>query len=219
MKASPSRGRLPRQNSEEMTEKDQKMYLFGASGHGKVVAEIAEKLELKIKAFVDQDRSKKELSGYEVIHEVLEPGVMFIAIGNNRIRKKIAEQYAAASYPMLIHPKTAISERVVFREGTVVMAGVSVNPDVKIGRHCIINTNASIDHDCVLEDFVHISPNAALAGDVKVGEGTHVGIGACIIQGITIGKWCTIGAGTVVIRNVPDGTTVVGNPGRITRST
>lgn len=194
------------------------MYLFGASGHGKVVAEIAEKLELKITAFVDEDHSKKELSGYEVIHEVSQPEVMFITIGNNRIRKKIAEQYTTASYPLLIHPQTAISKRAALLDGTVAMAGVSVNADVKIGKHCIINTNASIDHDCVLEDFVHISPNAALAGDVKVGEGTHIGIGACVIQGITIGKWCTIGAGTVVIRDVPDGVTVVGNPGRIIRS-
>jgi len=192
------------------------MYLFGASGHGKVVAEIAELLQLKIAAFVDQDRSKKELLGYEVIHELLEESLeMFIAIGQNGTRKKIAEQYAAASYPLLIHPQTAISTRTIFFEGTVVMAGVSVNAGVKIGKHCIINTNASIDHDCVLEDFVHISPNAALAGDVKVGEGSHVGIGTCVIQGITIGKWCTIGAGTVVIRDVPDGATVVGNPGRI----
>lgn len=190
------------------------MYLFGASGHGKVVAEIAELLQLKIAAFVDQDRSKKELLGYEVIHELLEPREMFIAIGHNGTRKKIAEQYAA-DYPLLIHPKTTISRRAILLKGTVVMAGVSINAGVKIGKHCIVNTNASIDHDCVLEDFVHISPNAALAGDVKVGEGTHIGIGASVIQGITIGKWCTIGAGTVVIRDVPDGATVVGNPGRI----
>lgn len=195
-----------------------KIYIYGASGHGKVVAEIAERLEMKIKAFVDQDRSKKELSGYQVIYEISEPKAMFIAIGNNRIRKKIAEQYTTASCPLLIHPHTAVSKRAILREGTVVMAGVSVNADVKIGKHCIINTNASIDHDCVLEDFVHISPNVALAGDVDVGEGTHVGIGACVIQGIRIGRWCTIGAGTVVIRDVPDGATVVGNPGRIIRT-
>jgi acetyltransferase EpsM len=87
-----------------------------------------------------------------------------------------------------------------------------------IGKHCIINTNSSVDHDCIIEDFVHLSPNVALAGAVLVGEGTHIGIGACIIQGIKIGKWCTIGAGSVIIRDIPDGSTVVGNPGRIIKN-
>ena len=62
---------------------------------------------------------------------------------------------------------------------------------------------------------MHISPNATLSGNVVVGTGTHIGSGAVSIQGIRIGKWCTIGAGTVVIRDVPDFSTVVGNPGRI----
>lgn len=62
------------------------------------------------------------------------------------------------------------------------MAGVTINSEVQIGKHCIINTNASIDHECFIADYVHISPNAALAGNVEVGEGTHIGIGACIIQ-------------------------------------
>lgn len=191
------------------------MYIFGASGHGKVVAEIAEQGEREIIAFVDKDRSKKQLLDYKVIHEVNEPDRMFIAIGNNRIRKNIADSYSNVTYPLLMHPLSTISKRAVILEGTVVMAGATINADVRIGKHCIINTNASVDHDCVLEDFVHISPNVALAGDVIVGEGTHIGIGASVIQGITIGKWCTIGAGTVVIRDVPDGTTLVGNPGRI----
>lgn len=191
------------------------MYIFGASGHGKVIAEIAEQCKLKITAFVDQDRSKKQLLNYKVIYEVAEPKQMFIAIGNNGIRKKIADAYSSTSCPILIHPLSIISQRSVILEGTVIMAGVSINTGVRIGKHCIVNTNASIDHDCLLEDFVHISPNVALAGDVRVGEGTHIGIGACVIQGITIGKWCTIGAGTVVIRDVPDGVTLVGNPGRI----
>lgn len=194
------------------------MYIFGASGHGKVIAEIAEQSQLKITAFVDQDRSKKRLLEYEVTHEVNEPGQMFIAIGNNRTRKKIADMYSKATCPLLIHPRSAISSRAVILEGTVIMAGVSINAEVSIGKHCIINTNASVDHDCILEDFVHISPNVALAGDVRVGEGTHIGIGACVIQGITIGKWCTIGAGAVVIQDVPDGATLVGNPGRIIKS-
>ena len=85
---------------------------------------------------------------------------------------------------------------------------------VKIGKHVIINTAASIDHDCIVEDFAHVSPNATLSGNVKVGEGSHIGAGAVIIPNITIGKWAMIGAGSDVTKNVPDYSVVVGNPAR-----
>jgi acetyltransferase EpsM len=98
------------------------------------------------------------------------------------------------------------------------MANVSVNVHTTIGRHVILNTNCCVDHDCVLEDFVHISPHASLAGNVQVGEGTQIGIGASIKQNIRIGKWVMIGAGAVIIRDVPDYSVVVGNPGRIIKT-
>lgn len=192
------------------------MFLYGASGHGKVVAEIAEKSNIRIDAFIDIDLSKNKLLDYDVLHEI--PDTRFdviISVGNNRTRKSIAENYSNFNFKKLAHPTAVISSRAKIEEGTVVMAGATINSDVKIGKHCIINTNASIDHDCTLGDFTHISPNAALAGDVFVGEGTHIGIGAAIIQGIKIGKWCIVGAGSVIITDIPDRATVVGNPGKI----
>lgn len=192
------------------------IYLYGAGGHGKVIAEIAEANNLEILSFIDFDKSKKELLGYKILHEIPKSSVeLVVAIGNNAIRKKITLENINFSYKTLVHPKGIISKRAAIGEGTVVMAGVSINSQVKIGKHAVINTNASIDHDCIIENFVHISPNVALAGNVVVGEGTHIGIGTSIIQGIKIGKWCTIGAGSVIIRDIPDGATVVGNPGQI----
>lgn len=192
------------------------MYLYGASGHGKVIAEIAEENNVLIEAFIDQNILIKDLLGYKVIHSVPQENVdALISIGNNFTRKSIADSNPALRFISLIHPKSVISRKSTVDVGTVVMGGVTINPETKIGKHCIINTNSSIDHDCIIEDFVHISPNAALAGDVQIGEGTHIGIGANIIQGIKIGKWCTIGAGAVIIKDIPDGATVVGNPGRI----
>ena len=94
------------------------------------------------------------------------------------------------------------------------MAGVAIEADTLIGKHCIINTFSSINHECRIGDFVHISPNATLCGGVEVGEGSWIGAGAVVIQGIKIGKNCMIGAGAVVIRDVPDGTTVAGNPAK-----
>lgn len=192
------------------------LYLYGASGHGKVIAEIAEELDIKIAGFIDSNPEIKEILDYSVVQNVPDDiNQLIISIGNNSIRKKIAEQYESLDFIKLLHPKSIISKRATIGEGTVVMGGATINSEVKIANHCIINTNASIDHDCVIENYVHISPNVALAGNVEVGEGTHIGIGSCVIQGIKIGKWCTIGAGSVIIKDVPDYAVVVGNPGKI----
>lgn len=192
------------------------LYILGASGHAKVIIEIAEAMGMAIKAAIDVDPNKKNIFDYPVLLEMPQDvQALCIAIGNNAIRKEKAALYRHIYFPVLIHPSANISKRANINAGTVVMSGVSINSDANIGEHCIINTNASIDHDCIIEDFVHISPNVALAGNVSVGTGTHIGIGATVIQQVRIGRNCTIGAGAVIIRDVPDGATVVGNPGRI----
>ncbi|SIQ58518.1 acetyltransferase EpsM [Chryseobacterium sp. RU37D] len=195
------------------------MYLYGASGHGKVAAEIAEASGYVIEAYIDENPMKEKVLSYPVLHEIPPHDIeILISIGNNRIRKRIVNQDYPFNYVTLTHPRAIISKRVKLGEGTIVMPGATINASVRIGKHCIINTNASVDHDCILDDFVHISPNAALGGNVQVGEGTHIGIGASVIQGITIGKWCTIGAGAIIINDVPDECTVVGNPGKVIKS-
>jgi sugar O-acyltransferase (sialic acid O-acetyltransferase NeuD family) len=97
------------------------------------------------------------------------------------------------------------------------MQGAVIQSCVSIGKHCIINTTASVDHDCLLEDYVHISPNATLCGAVSVGEGSQVGAGAVVIPGIKIGKWSLVAAGAVVMKNVPDNVLVLGNPARVVK--
>lgn len=192
------------------------LYLYGASGHGKVIAEIAEELAIPIAGFIDENPEIKKILDYTVASTIpKDMNQLIVSIGNNAIRKRIAEYYYNLNFITLIHPKSTISNRATIGNGTVIMAGATMNSDVFIGNHCIINTNTSIDHDCIIEDFVHISPNVALAGSVQVGEGTHIGIGASVIQEIKIGRWCTIGAGSVIIKNVPDYAVVVGNPGKI----
>lgn len=192
--------------------------IYGASGHSKVIIEIIENAGNSIKGLFDDDPLKKRLLDYKVSNENsifdLQGVVWIIGIGNNEIRKKVAENHLL-SYDNAIDPKAIISVKNQIDKGTVIMPGVTINSSTIIGKHCIINTNSSVDHDCLLADYVHVSPNATLCGGVSVGEGTHIGAGAVIIPGIKIGKWATIGAGAVIIKDVPDFTTVVGNPGRI----
>lgn len=195
-----------------------KVSLFGASGHGKVIADLLIAANFEVVAFFDDNPKDEVLLSIPVYHssrlkEFEQDGCLF-SVGNNKVRKRLAKE-VNLSFIKAIHPQAILSSNHQIGEGTAVMAGVIINPDVSIGRHCILNTGSIIEHDCKIADFVHISPGVSLAGNVSIGEGTHVGIGTSVIQGIKIGKWATIGAGSVIIRDVPDYAVVVGNPGKI----
>jgi len=194
------------------------MYLFGASGHCKVIIDIIQKSNLEvIQNIIDDNPVKDKINNITIIKtpndDFFKGKSLIISIGNNEIRKKITSRISA-NYLVAIHPKSILASKVSIAEGSVIMAGAIINADVVIGKHSIINSGAVIEHDCILGDFVHISPNASLAGSVIVGEGSQIGIGAIIIQGVKIGKWATIGAGAVILKEVPDFAVVVGNPGK-----
>lgn len=198
-------------------------YLFGASGHGKVVKEILNANGVEVEAFVDDNKDVDECAGRPVLHDATALTPMIVSIGVNRIRRTVVERLRAnamASHQPLafvtaIHPSAIVSPTARIGEGTVVMAGAIINADVKIGKHCIVNTGVSIDHDCVIEDFCHIAPGAHISGGTHVGEGTWIGVGTSVIQCLRIGKDCMIGAGSVVVNNIPDGVTAFGNPCRV----
>ena len=113
-----------------------------------------------------------------------------------------------------IHPSAQIGINVEIEEGTVIMANVCINSSSRIGKHCIINTGAIIEHDNIIENFVHISPNSALGGTVRIGENTHIGIGSVVKNNITICKNCTVGAGAVVVKNIIKAGTYIGVPAK-----
>jgi len=199
------------------------LLIIGASGHGKVVADVALKMNKWQKiAFLDQDESLKSSMGIKIIDrsenapKYLEDYDIFVAIGNNATREKVLEELisSGASIPVLIHPSAVLGELVEIEIGTVIMAGVVVNCCTKIGKGCIINTGATIDHDNIIDDYVHISPGAHLAGTVKIGKGTWIGIGSAVINNVSIAGNCIIGAGAVVIRDITELGTYVGIPAK-----
>jgi acetyltransferase EpsM len=197
-----------------------RIFLYGASGHSKVICEILEAQNHAPSGFIDDNPDLTSILEYQVYNtleqaEVTAGDQFIISIGNNRIRKAIAAKLNTTKFVNAIHPAAVISPRSSFGVGTVVMSNVSVNVHSVIGSHVILNTNCSIDHDCKIGDFVHISPNVALAGNVQVEEGTQIGIGACVKQSVRIGKWVMVGAGAVIIQDIPDYAVVVGNPGRV----
>lgn len=190
------------------------MYLYGASGHAKVIMDILEANQIEIEGLIDDNPEVNELSGYPVFHQRDDLSPLIISIGNNRIRRMIAGKLKV-EFGIAIHPSAIISPSVKIGEGTVIMPGVIINADVVIGKHCIINTGATIDHECVIEDYCHIAPGVNISGCTTVGEGTWLGVGSCVIQGLHIGNNCMIGAGSVVVKDIPDAVIAFGNPCRV----
>lgn len=203
-----------------------KVFCYGASGHGKVVADILALAGAELLGFVDDDATKAgvQLAGVPVIGtptalpDLLAAGAAaIVTIGSNQARTAKARELEQLGFKLAtaIHPSAVVARDVTVGAGTVIMAGAIVNSSSRIGASVIINTAATVDHDCVLANGAHISPGANLAGGVVVGGNTHVGIRSSVIQLIRIGADSIIGAGAVVIRDVPSGVTVVGNPARI----
>jgi sugar O-acyltransferase (sialic acid O-acetyltransferase NeuD family) len=204
--------------------------VFGASGHGKVIADILEKCNVTIHGFVDDDPTKwgQEFFGYP-IHGGIEyldtvdkaKFEVFVAIGDNETRRKIAGELRARSarFGKAVHPSAQIGKNVIVGNGTVVMANAVINADAVVGEHCIVNTASSVGHDNRVADFVHVSSGVRLGGNVTVGELSWIGLGSVVINNVTIGANTIIGAGSVVIRDAEQSGIYIGNPARLLKTT
>lgn len=196
------------------------LMIIGASGHGKVAADIAKKAGYTHIVFLDDDETRLTCGAYPVIgkSDAFQDyeGDVFVAVGNASIRQKLMEKLESAgrSIPVLIHPSAVIADDVTIESGTVVAAGAVINPGAHIGKGCIINTASSVDHDCMIGDFVHIAVGSHLAGTVSVGEHTWIGAGAVVSNNIDICSDCVVGAGAVVVKNIKEIGTYVGVPAR-----
>ena len=201
--------------------------IIGYSGHAFVILDILKSLKYIILGYCDSEEKEynpfnikylgKELEEYPL--SILTESDYFVGIGDNYIRRKVLDELIIlVNKPALnvIHEKAVCSNTVEWHPqgGILVAANATINPLVKIGKGVICNTSSSIDHECILGNYVHIAPSAVLCGNVEIGDYTFVGANSVVKQGISIGKNVIIGAGSVVIKNIPDNTIVAGNPAK-----
>lgn len=205
----------------------QRLLLFGAGGHARELAWLAEQAwgeSLDIVFVVDQ-RSflRPELNGRRVVLlDELKPAhddAWIVAIGDPADRRRIAERLSARGNraTRLIHPRVECSRWVGLGEGSVLCAGVSITTNVTIGRHVHVNRDCTIGHDVMIEDFVTLSPGVQVSGHVQIDAGAFVGTGATIINGsagrpIRIGADSVVAAGACVIEDVEASSMVAGVP-------
>lgn len=197
-----------------LTNMNKKVIIIGASGHGKVIADIVKKSGDDFVGFLDDDLSKPGVIGTVAECVKYNDCSFIIAIGNNGIRKRITQEYTDLKYYTAIHPTAVVGENVSIGEGTAVMANAVINPSVSIGKHCIINTGAVIEHDNRLESYVHISPKAVLCGTVSIGEGTHVGAAAVVKNNLSVANDVIIGVGAAVVKDIDKAGVYAGVPAK-----
>ncbi|MFY0990306.1 acetyltransferase [Halomonas sp. C05BenzN] len=198
--------------------------ILGASGHGKVVADIAMQSGWREVTFYDDawpDRTRLEHWSVRGDIEGLLTRLsrfdgVVVAIGNNAVRQAKLERLADADARLatLVHPRATVSPLARLGAGTVVVAGAVVNAFAELGPGSIVNTGATVGHDCRLDACVHVAPGANVAGDVSVGRGSWIGVGAAVRQGVHIGEAVMVGAGAAVVADIADGLTVAGVPAR-----
>ena len=192
-----------------------RIYIYGASGHGLVVADIAKACGYDNIKFID-DAKDNYISFDEIKNNDIP---IAFGIGDNKTRRKLFEKVINGGFSVatLIHPSAVISSNVKVGKAAVIMPNVVVNANSEIGDGVILNTASVIEHENIIENFVHISPNVALAGNVTVKENVHVGISSTVIQNIKIGKNSIIGAGSVVLEDVLESKICYGNPCRVVK--
>jgi sugar O-acyltransferase (sialic acid O-acetyltransferase NeuD family) len=199
------------------------LLVWGASGHGKVVADVAELCGYTVTGFVDDDPAKAgdrfldlPVIASSALAATDAGAAIALGIGDNRAREAAFARAVAAGrrLPQLVHPSAVVARSARLGDAALVCAAAVVNPAAVVGTAAIVNTGAVVEHDCVIGDFAHVSPGAVLAGAAAVGLRAHVGAGAVVLPRRRVGDDAVLGAGAVAAADVPAGATVAGVPAR-----
>jgi sugar O-acyltransferase (sialic acid O-acetyltransferase NeuD family) len=214
--------------SMEIRNDTESIVVVGGGGHAKVVISILRKLgRYQILGYTDPKNNgvvagvpylgpDSKLNGMAVGSKQLNVVLALGQIGRGEQRFKLWTRLgsSALSFPMIISPSAIVNEEVSGGEGAAVMDGAVINPGATIGLGAIVNTHSTVEHDVVLEDWVHVAPGATICGGVTVGRFSMIGAGATVIEGIKIAPGCMIGAGSTVVRDIVEGGVYVGTPAR-----
>lgn len=203
--------------------------VVGGGGHAKVLIDCLLALKMSVLGFTDCNLESADrhilgvrlLGSDNIILQHSPESVLLVngigTVGRTDKRKGIYEHFKKLGYGFtsVVHPSSVVSRDVAVSEGAQIMAGAVVQPGSHIGSNSIINTKASVDHDCLIGDHVHLAPGVTLSGMVRVGGGTHIGTGAIVIQGVKIGQNTIVAAGALVVKDVPAGCTAAGVPAQV----
>lgn len=196
------------------------LIVVGSHGFSKEVAWAAKAAGWNVIGYLDDTEGNNGLDYLGLVADWQQYSDMsfIVAFGNPIIRRRVVAEMQSTGKPKfatIVHPSAQMSGSVFIGQGSVVTAGCTLTTDIQIGEHCIININSTVGHDTTLEAFVTVSPLVAVSGNVHIKYGAEIGTGSAIRQGINVGCNAIVGMGSVVVKDVPENTTVFGNPASI----
>jgi sugar O-acyltransferase (sialic acid O-acetyltransferase NeuD family) len=207
---------------------EKKLIVFGAGGHGKVVAAMAAEAGFLLAGFADDAAALHGstvfgllvLGGLEWLYDMPpETYTVALAVGDNYARRAVAQSliYRDIEVATICSPSAMIAHSARIGRGAVVMPSVAINPDASVGEGAILNTGAIVEHDVTIGHYAHVSPNATIGGGAAVGDLTHIAISATVLPLVRIGSRSVLGAGSVAVRDIPEDVVAFGSPARIQR--
>ena len=152
-------------------------YVIGDGGHGRTIARLT---GAKLLGIGDAVPNKC---------------VLYVGFGDARKRQEIFLSHLMWSMPPIIYG----TNYGFLGDASQLMPGSVAMPGADIMQNVLINTGATVDHDCVIHNHCVLSPGAVLCGNVTLGEGCMIGAGAIIVQGVKLDAWTKIPAGTLVV--------------------
>jgi sugar O-acyltransferase (sialic acid O-acetyltransferase NeuD family) len=218
----------------EIKKNREKIILWGGTGQAKIVRPIIEHYGSKVMAVFDDTPNLMPpftdvplycnwdgFCEWAKDYESLADFGFCITIGNphGRVRLRLHEKLVSEGLrpTMVIHPNAYISPGVVIGSGVQISAGVVIAPEVIIGQQCIINTNASVDHECVLGDGVEVGPGSTLCGNVLMKTNSWIAAGGTVLPRLSVGEDSIVGAGSVLTKDVPSKSIWYGCPAKFVR--
>ena len=214
-----------------MNRLQRRIVIIGASGHGLAVHDAARSAGFDVVGFLDSFKPigtpiaglsilghPDDLSSLAHAHAI---EGYFLAISDNWTRSEVAAKLKCASpellYVSVVHRRSVVADGVAVGNGVLVLAGAIVNSSSTLSDGCIVNTNASLDHESNLEPFASILPGVTTGGNVSIGLCSCVCAGSTVVHGVAVGEHTVIGAGSLVLRDVPARVLAYGSPLRVVR--
>jgi sugar O-acyltransferase (sialic acid O-acetyltransferase NeuD family) len=203
------------------------LYIIGAGGHAKSIAEICLAANINLQAFISPDSINSKVLGLPVLPEVpltLNPTSiqLAIAIGDNYLREiafnSLSAKFPIECFPTLVHPSASVAFKSKIGFGSTIHQNATVGSNSTIGIFCTLNTGSNTDHDCQIGDFSSLGPGANLGGGVILGHRAVVAIGSTVRHGLTIGTDSILGAASYAHKSLKPNSLATGSPARVIRT-
>ena len=117
-------------------------------------------------------------------------------------------------FATVVHPNASVSKLATIGRNTLIMAGVVITSNAKIGDHVCILPNSVVHHDSIVENYSLVGSGVVIAGGTVVHQNCYIGSRSSLINGITVGEFTLVGMGSNVVSSIESHSVIVGNPAK-----